>query len=102
MKISSIGRHDNGVLYLTLKSAHVLSRLYSRYLDVRSIVYDNVNKRLFIYEPDESCPEMAFKGCAWERAVVLKPEYEGSITLEECYFELLGKLGNILSDEWKV
>lgn len=96
------GRHDNGVLYLTLKSAHVLSRLYSRYLDVRSIVYDNVNKRLFIYEPDESCPEMAFKGSAWERAVVLKPEYEGSITLEECYFELLGKLGNILSDEWKV
>lgn len=45
---------------------------------------------------------MLFKGSAWERAVVLKLEYEGSITLEECYFELLGKLGNTLTDEWKV
>lgn len=55
MKISSIGRHNNRVLYLTHKSAHVLSRLYLRYLDVRSMVYDKVSKRLYIYEPDKVC-----------------------------------------------
>lgn len=86
------GRHKNGILFLTLKSAHIASSLYYRYLDIKAIVYDKVNKRLFIYEPDESCPEMAFKGSAWEKAIILKPEYEDSLTLEECYFELLDKL----------
>jgi hypothetical protein len=88
------GCREDGVLILTLKSANGLSSLYSQYLDVKAIVYDRANKRLLIYEPDVSCQEMALKGGAWI-AVTLKPEYEGLITLEECYFELLEKLKQI-------
>ena len=44
-------------------------------------------------------PKMAFKGGAWEKAVVLKPEYESETTLEECYFELMSKLGYTSSYE---
>ena len=76
-----------------------MSSLYSRYLDVTAIVYDGVNNRLLIYEPDVTCPKMAFKGGAWEKAIVLKPEYESETTLEECYFELMSKLGYTSSYE---
>ena len=69
------GKYDDGVLFITLKSATIKSNLYSKYLDERALVWDSVNERLLLYLPDPKEPRMAFKGSRWQFAKRLKSEY---------------------------
>ena len=62
------GKYDDGVLFITLKSATIKSDLYSKYLDSEALVWDSVNERLLLYLPDPTEPRMAFKGSRWQFA----------------------------------
>ena len=83
------GKYDDGVLFITLKSATIKSDLYSKYLDSEALVWDSVNERLLLYLPDPKEPRMAFKGSRWQFAKRLKPEYDDYITLRDVYYEYL-------------
>lgn len=83
------GKFDNGVLFITKRSAFIKSSLYSKYLNEESLVWDSINSRLLLYIPDAEEPRLAFKGSAWQFAKKLKPEFEEFITLRDIYFEYL-------------
>lgn len=69
------GQYPDGVKILSLRSASLETRLYSRYLDEEALVWDSVKEELFLYVPDPNGPRVAFKGSNWQFAKRLKPEY---------------------------
>ena len=69
------GQYPNGVKILTLKSATLETRLYSKYLDEEALVWDLAKEELYLYVPDPDGPKVAFKGSRWQFAKKLKPEY---------------------------
>ncbi len=79
------GKYSDGVLFITLKSASLETRLYSKYLDSEALVWDSVSERLLLYVPDPIEPRVAFKGSRWQFAKRLKPEYEDCISLKDIY-----------------
>ena len=83
------GKYDDGVLFITLKSASIMSNLYSKYLDEKALVWDSVKEKLFLYIPDPAEPRMAFKGSRWQYAKRLKTEFKDSVTLRGVYCELI-------------
>ncbi len=85
------GQDDDGVLFITSKSASIRSNLYSKYLDEKALVWDSSKERLLLYIPDLEEPRMAFKGSCWQFAKRLKPEYEEYITLRDVYYEIMEK-----------
>ena len=85
------GKDDDGVLFINSESASIKSKLYSKYLDEKALVWDSINKRLLLYIPDQENPKMGFKGSNWQFAKRLKSEYEEFITLRDVYYELIEK-----------
>lgn len=85
------GKLGNGIIVIMKRSADITSKLYSKYLDEKALVWDQYNERLLLYLPDKDDPQMGFKGSAWWFAKKLKPEYEGTCTLEDIYLEYLNQ-----------
>ena len=79
------GQYPDGVKILSLRSASLETRLYSRYLDEEALVWDSVKEELFLYVPDPNGPRVAFKGSNWQFAKRLKPEYKDFISLRTIY-----------------
>lgn len=92
---SSYGVTENGVKILSLRSAHVQSSLYSRYLDEEALVWDDAEQELFLYIPDRECPTVAFKGDRWLYAKKLKFEAvieNLDLNIYDVYKEILSKI----------
>lgn len=85
------GQYNDGVCFLSARSASIVSSLYSKYLDERALVWDSNKEKLFLYEPDPQNPKVAFKGSSWIFAKKLKAEYEEYITLRDVYCRTLEK-----------
>lgn len=85
------GKMDNGILAIARQSASFLSRLYTKYIDEKALIWDQYKERLLLYIPDEEEPKMGFKGSTWWFAKKLKPEYEGTCTLEDIYLECVSR-----------
>lgn len=81
-----LGEDSNGIKILSSFSALIESRLYYRYLDEESLVWDFGRNRLLLYEPNPESPRLAFKGGCWAYAKKLKPEYS-HLSLKEIYLE---------------
>ena len=81
----------NGIPTLDSSCATVASRLYSHFLDEPALVWDAACSKLYLYRPRPNSPELAFKGGRWMWSGKLKPEF-ARLSLEEIYFELVGKL----------
>ena len=79
------GQYPDGVKILSLRSASLETRLYSKYLDEEALVWDSVKEELFLYVPDPNGPRVAFKGSNWQFAKRLKPEYKDFISLRTIY-----------------
>lgn len=82
-------KDDIGTMILSLKSASLETRLYSKYLDEETLVWDSVKEKLFLYVPDPDSPRVAFKGSRWQYAKRLKPEYS-HLSLRDLYLEKVG------------
>lgn len=82
------GKYEDGTLFITLKSASLVSNLYSKYLDEEALVWDSNKERLLLYVPDPTQPKVAFKGSSWQFAKRLNPEHKGHITLRGVYNEI--------------
>ena len=85
----SYGKDDNGIMILSLKSATLETRLYSKYLDEEALVWDSLKERLLLYVPNPKEPRIAFKGSRWLFAKRLKQEYKDLITLRDVYYEIM-------------
>lgn len=85
------GKMDNGILVIVRRSARFLSRLYTKYLDEKALIWDQYKERLLLYLPDEEEQKMGFKGSTWWFAKKLKPEYEGTCTLEDIYLKYMNQ-----------
>ena len=85
------GQYNDGVCFLSARSASIVSSLYSKYLDERALVWDSNKEKLFLYEPDPQNPKVAFKGSSWIFAKKLKAGYEEFITLRDIYYETTRK-----------
>lgn len=88
------GQYPDGVKFLTLRSASLETRLYSKYLDEEALVWDSVKEELFLYVPDPNGPRVAFKGSKWQFAKRLKPEYKDSVSLRDVYESYINNLNS--------
>lgn len=80
---------SDGIKIISAPSALIKSKLYSKYLDVRSLVWDSAKEELFLYVPDLQQPKVAFKGGRWIYAKTLKPEFV-DLSLKDIYKEKIG------------
>ena len=78
---------DEGIMILSLKSATLETRLYSKYLDEEALVWDSVKQQLFLYVPDPLEPRVAFKASRWQYAKKLKAE-SNKLPLSNIYLEI--------------
>ena len=85
------GKMENGILVIMKRSSKITSTLYTKYLDEKALVWDQVKERLLLYMPDGDDPRMGFKGSTWIFAKKLKPEYEGICDLEDIYLDYLNQ-----------
>lgn len=89
------GETADGVKILSLKSARTASCLYSRYLDEEALIWDAAKQELFLYVPDEKCPNVAFKGGSWLCAKKLKIETiieNWDLSIYDVYKEIRSKI----------
>lgn len=92
---SRYGETADGVKILSLKSARTASSLYSRILDEEALIWDAAKQELFLYVPDEKCPNVAFKGDSWLCAKKLKIEAiieNWDLNIYEVYKEIMFKI----------
>lgn len=80
---------SDGTKVISAPSALIKSRLYSKYMDVRALVWDSAKEELFLYVPDFQQPKMAFKGGRWIYAKTLKSEFV-DLSLKAIYKEKKG------------
>ena len=85
----SYGEMENGILVIMKCCVDFSSRLYTKFLDEKALIWDQYKERLLMYLPDEEEPRMGFKGSTWCFAKKLKPEYESTCTLEDIYLDYL-------------
>ena len=78
---------DKGIMILSLKSATLETRLYSKYLDEEALVWDSVKQQLFLYVPDPLEPRVVFKASRWQYAKKLKAEF-CNLSLHDLYLEI--------------
>ena len=87
----SYGKLPNDILVIMRRSSTFSSRLYTKYLDEKALIWDQYKERLLLYLPDGEDPRMGFKGSTWWFAKKLKAEYEPTYTLEQIYLDYLKK-----------